>query len=479
MIETLFLLHRLHQLEILGQRLVVEFSKEHEQRFIPTELKQLKVTNIKEEKTEIEGRQQSERQKKEESEKQKKLLAQQVNKMSDRFGMEYPLNPKLQYMCPSPTVTILTNIANALASVPKFYVQVLHLMNKMNLPPPFGAVTTTPPLAEEARHVEMKPEIQESDVVEEAEMEMSSEEESELESDDEGELKNKSDQLKPAAVKRTKRHGLDKPRKRAKLQLTQVTAKPKTAVQKVKEVFEVPEVGGTKKPEFKLTPAIGIPSHAMQGTGLAGQSTEATVSQGPDSLVGNENNEPTISWNIPSVPDMLTITEPQTQVQEGGFGKLEPVAKEAEKEEELEEEEEWGATEFISSRKLRRNRISQREMRDFSAFRNYQEGEPASRLYIKNVSRQVTEKDLHYVYGRYVDWNDETQKLVFDIRLMKEGRMKGQAFITLPDENRALEALKDTHGFMMKGKPIVVQFGRSAKPKEQPNKDVKEKKGKS
>ena len=463
----------------MGQRLVVEFSKKHEQRFFPSELKQLKVANIKEEQTEREKRQESERQKKEESERQKKLLAQQVNKMSDRFGIEYPLNPKLQYMYPSPTVTILTNIANALASVPKFYVQVLHLMNKMNLPPPFGAVTTTPPLAEESKHVETQSKIQESDVMEEAEMEMSSEEESEIESENEGELKNKSDQSKLTSVKRTKRRGLDKPKKRAKLQLTQVTTKPKTAVQKVEEVFEVPDVGGTKKPEFKLTPAIGITSHAMQEAGLAGQPTEVTAGHGADLLVGDENNKPTTSWDIPSVPDMLTITEPQAQVQEGGFGKLEPVAKEAEKEEELEEEEEWGATEFISSRKLRRNRISQREMRDFSAFRNYQEGEPASRLYIKNVSRQVTEKDLHYVYGRYVDWNDETQKLVFDIRLMKEGRMKGQAFITLPNENRALEALKDTHGFMMKGKPIVVQFGRSAKPKEQADKDVKEKKGKS
>jgi len=35
---------------------------------------------------------------------------------------------------------------NALIAVPRFYIQVLHLMNKMNLPPPFGAVTETPPL---------------------------------------------------------------------------------------------------------------------------------------------------------------------------------------------------------------------------------------------------------------------------------------------------------------------------------------------
>ena len=38
--------------------------------------------------------------------------------------MEYPRNPKLHYLYPPPTVSIVTNIANALASYPKFYVQV-------------------------------------------------------------------------------------------------------------------------------------------------------------------------------------------------------------------------------------------------------------------------------------------------------------------------------------------------------------------
>lgn len=39
---------------------------------------------------------------------------------------------------------------------------------------------------------------------------------------------------------------------------------------------------------------------------------------------------------------------------------------------------------------------------------------------------------------------------------MKEGRMKGQAFITLPNEEKAEGALNDTNGFMLHGKPMVV-----------------------
>ena len=34
----------------------------------------------------------------------------------------------------------INNIAHALAGVPKFYNQVLHLMNRMNLPPPFAKI---------------------------------------------------------------------------------------------------------------------------------------------------------------------------------------------------------------------------------------------------------------------------------------------------------------------------------------------------
>ncbi|KAI8097094.1 uncharacterized protein BX664DRAFT_325563 [Halteromyces radiatus] len=54
------------------------------------------------------------------------------------LGLKYPSNPHLQYQYPTPTPEILGNMMNAIATVPRLYTQVLHLMNKMNLPPPFG-----------------------------------------------------------------------------------------------------------------------------------------------------------------------------------------------------------------------------------------------------------------------------------------------------------------------------------------------------
>ena len=44
----------------------------------------------------------------------------------------------------------------------------------------------------------------------------------------------------------------------------------------------------------------------------------------------------------------------------------------------------------------------------------------------------------------------------FNVRLMTAGRMKGQAFVGLPSEDIALQAIQDTNGYQLKGKPIVV-----------------------
>lgn len=46
--------------------------------------------------------------------------------------------------------------------------------------------------------------------------------------------------------------------------------------------------------------------------------------------------------------------------------------------------------------------------------------------------------------------------LRFDIVLMKEGRMKGQAFIGLPSEQSAEKARRETNGYVLSDKPLVV-----------------------
>ncbi|KAG2221141.1 hypothetical protein INT45_004450, partial [Circinella minor] len=60
--------------------------------------------------------------------------------IAPHLGINYPANPDLQYQYPDPTPEILNNMMHAIATVPRLYVQTLHLMNKMNLPPPFGPI---------------------------------------------------------------------------------------------------------------------------------------------------------------------------------------------------------------------------------------------------------------------------------------------------------------------------------------------------
>ena len=46
--------------------------------------------------------------------------------------------------------------------------------------------------------------------------------------------------------------------------------------------------------------------------------------------------------------------------------------------------------------------------------------------------------------------------LRFDIVLMKEGRMKGQAFVGLPSEQSAEKARRETNGYVLYDKPLIV-----------------------
>jgi len=79
-------------------------------------------------------------------------------------------------------------------------------------------------------------------------------------------------------------------------------------------------------------------------------------------------------------------------------------------------------------------------------------------LYIKNLSPDVKEADLAALYIRF---QSPGKKLLF--RLMQHGRMKGQAFVTFPVTETARLALQLTNGFRLKGKPVVIQYGRAVR----------------
>ena len=350
-------------------------------------------------------------------------MSDKINHISPDFGVRYNFDPNLKYSYPEPNTTILTNISNALASVPRFYVQVLHLMNRMNLPPPFGKVTPAPPVPDVVSEIE------------EVNMDVTSEE-SELESSGDESKNVASIQQQKSRHVRSRRQLDDRKRVRSLLSQDVPTATGSESTNKISvgDMFEAPAAKVAKRIEIKHLPTTVTP--AAQPTDPRDLTNE-----------GKDNKDDGTSVIV-----------------EGGFGKLEPNIKDVAAEEEEEEDGEV-MTDFISSRALRRGRISEREMRDVNAFKRYERGEPSSRLYIKNIAKQTSEADLRYVFGRYVNWDNVMETNAFDIRLMTEGRMKGQAFVSLSSVEKATSALRDTHGFELNGKPLVVSFARSAKAK--------------
>ncbi|PIK35870.1 putative RNA-binding protein 40 [Apostichopus japonicus] len=415
-------LQKLHQMTIHGRTLTVEYARRNEVTSRKDNDTIARVDKTKSLENQKETRDLSSKKMQEE----KAFLEGPINLslLSDKLGLKYPLNPSLKYSYPRPTQQIIINIANTLAAVPPFYNQVLHLMNKMNLPAPFSLSSfPAPPLPQEDEPRPPEPD----------EMEISSEEESELESDEDGVEKRSKDVF---PMKRPSKRRVKKP-KRSRIEQLLATAKPAfkpeatSQVINPSEVFEEPAVP-LKRPEIKLSEGIA-----------------AALSKHTDSE--NEPPQPSESAAGPGIA--------------GGFGTFTPALPTVKKDDEgSEEEEENESTDYITREQLK-NRLSKEEMKNMSVFKRYNPGEPNTRLYIKNLSKQVEEKDLKYVYGRYVDWTSALDKDMFSIQLMKQGRMKGQAFVGLPSDYSAKKAVKETNGYLLHGKPLVVVFARSAKPK--------------
>ncbi|XP_076062558.1 RNA-binding region-containing protein 3-like [Oratosquilla oratoria] len=446
-----YALEHLHQLEVLGKRLVAVY---HDYILSPP---------IKEPHKNRENWEDNEK-KLSTEEKQKKIeeYLLHITSTCPELGIKQPMPPHLKYVYPPPSPTILANIAHALVAVPRFYTQTLHLMNKMNLPCPFGPLLPVPPICREAMKLTSTLKVEQEDapgngprtvIIEEdtdiPEEEMSVyETESELESDEEEKAKKK-DRVKPP-LKRIRK----------------------------------PKVQDSKRRKLSMLKNIGV----LQNVKATGESLPlSSVFERPD------KSEKKIELRIENTT-LPTKNHNTTVLTEEGFGKMKPVKlvsenivdgrTDVENEKQAdsldmfgrivasevmrcktdarnEMEEERGTLEsFISEEELEANRIKQSDWAILPVFKNYTSGEPSAKLYIKNLAKTVEEEDLRHIYGRYIFWFSDEEVKQFTIQVMKEGRMKGQAFITFPSERQAKQALKDTNGYILKDRPMVVMYGK-------------------
>ncbi|XP_068618558.1 RNA-binding region-containing protein 3-like [Battus philenor] len=376
--ESLF---RLHQLEIAQRRLIVEFSQEKEP---------VSQDKYDEDRSSV-------------TTKHVKEFLKLLNAWNPSVNFYQPPPVHLKYKYPDINPQNAVNIIYNLFTHKPFYIQTLHLMNKMSLETPFKE--------NEEALVFFKDTFKQffSDIIAKS-TEVPSEPESEISSDETEQQK----QNLPSLPKRRK-HTLPVTRKRPAAILSTATI-PKTKKPSViqEEIFEsVPPALETKK--------ISVVVH--------------------QDALNKSSEEPVVVGEL------------------GKFEKETPTLEEKESDQTEPEQP------TISKYELSRNRISYSDMKILPIFKNYHPGQPSMRLYIKNLAKTVTEQDVKRIYRRYIENLPEEKQIGFDVRVMQEGRMKGQAFVTFPSERLAEDALNETNGFMLKDRPMVVQFARAANKK--------------
>lgn len=303
--------------------------------------------------------------------------------IAEKLGIEYPFPPHLEYAYPPPDGNILTNIVNALIAVPRFYTQVLHLMNKMNIPAPFRMALPTPPLPPSAVAPPPPPPPQLDPKPPAPEL---SSGESELESSDEE---------------------LGERRKRKRV-----------------------------KREAIVGPAVdkGV---AHESVGLK----EANL----------------VPKEIPLIKKKNPVLQIKIMPKQAQSKKIETLA---EKESIEANEEKLDLKPFATSEELESGKLPPEEILSLPMFKNYSAGNPASVLYIKNLAKDVVADDFYYIFGS-IFGDIDSAKASLGIKLMQEGRMRGQAFVTFASIELAHRALNLANGYVFKGKPMIIQFGRN------------------
>lgn len=315
--------------------------------------------------------------------------------IAQRLGVDYPFPPHLEYAYPLPDGNILTNILNALIAVPRFYTQVLHLMNKMNIPAPFRMALPTPPLPSSLPiPPPPPPSLPPPPVALESHLADLSSGESEMGSSDE----EAADKAYFSGIPRHKR-------KRIKREAIVGPAVDKDVAHEA--------VG--------LKPAVLVPKEI-----------------------------PMIKKRNPVLQIKITPKQIQNDELEDGTTK------------EIEEsdKENLDLKPYATLEELENGKLPPEEILSLPMFKNYSAGNPAPVLYIKNLAKDVVADDFYFIFGSFFGSIDAA-KSSLSTKLMQEGRMRGQAFVTFPSVELANHALNLVNGYVFKGKPMIIQFGRN------------------
>lgn len=379
--------------------------------------------------------------------------------IADNLNLNQPPPPHLRYEYPKVNRDIIDAICIALECVPKFYIQVLHLMNRMNLEPPFvpgdkqlvyesssktqsqrSTISTQTDEVVWQNSVRSKRKLVESD-------------ESELESSNSSDERLKSARDLPTSRSKRKKfiqkHQQNDANKQELLKQKQRNVLKMQRLQKRRESIEKPATLQINQQNV---------SDVFDPTQMKSTSIKIVVPEQLDSRRTVEENLPTVSRNMDQCKSIGT----ESEIDDGKSSVTHHI---------------WSKSDLCE------NRIPVEQLKMHPLFQNYCPGEISNRLYIKNIAKEVTEVDLRAIYDRYLEMNSGGSGNIrsIDIRLMTGGRMKGQAFVTfdgpylncdVDDDNKSENrlshkyqmieiALRETNGLILKGKPLVVVYGKN------------------
>lgn len=353
---------------------------------------------------------------------------------NNNLNFNQPPPPYLRYNYPLIDRDIIDSISIALETSRKFYVQVLHLMNRMNLEPPF--VIGDKKLQYEPQNVVHPSQLSTRENV-----------------------STQTDKIVWQNFIRNKRKRVASDESELETSSTSDAEQTTTMMQSHQKLTNTQMLARNKQKKRRMLKMQCIQTKT-NGEKIQRLDTNSSISTAFDSpqplaksikIIAPKKLQPTL---IDEMPIEIAATDPSDQKM------IEDAAKNA----------------ILSDAQIQENRIPDDQLKTHPLFQNYDCGTITNRLYIKNVAKEVTEDDLKAIYHRYLEknYNGVGNVRSIDIRLMQSGRMKGQAFITFTgpylesndeiDDSQKYQiiakALRETNGLIVKSKPIVVTYGK-------------------
>ncbi|KAI8809912.1 hypothetical protein BJ742DRAFT_802836 [Cladochytrium replicatum] len=325
--------------------------------------------------------------------------------IAPKLGLLYPPSPQIRYKYPPPNDLILGNICHAISAVPKLYVQVLHLMNKMNLPPPF---TENDVVSSRSGPKGKSREIDETIASDESELE------TEMDT-----TTPESSQLRSTRLPFDPLSGPRRKRKSPADAVTGTSGDNSTVVPSKRR--------RTVRAAKKEQALIPLSSDLSRQSAMAVDKIDKTNPSHNEAVDANQHRAASLSSHV-AAPKSVNVAHKAAikHVQ-------------------------------VSSLGLHLKCFEISEIRKIRGFSSYSTGSPSRILCIKNLNKSTKAEELDAIYRRFEN-ADPSQFLA---KKMKGSRMNSQAFIYFSNADAAEQALNEYNGRVLRGRPMIIEFGRN------------------